>query len=66
MRISYDSKSKRVTVTFRGRVSVLTGEYETEREAVKAGEDYCRRNGWNDKPAPTVGRSMLKKHTYNL
>ena len=66
MRIGYDSKSKQVTVTFRGRVTTLNGEYETERAAIKAGEEYCRRNGWVDKPPPTLGRSMLKKHIYNL
>jgi hypothetical protein len=66
MRVSYDAASKLVTVTFRGRVLTLKGEYETEREGIKAGEDHCRRHGWSEKPTPTVGRSMLKPRTFNL
>jgi len=66
MRISYDAASKLVTITFGGRVITLNGEYETERDAVKVAEDHCRRNGWIEKPTPTVGRSMLRPRTFNL
>jgi hypothetical protein len=66
MRISYDGQSKHVTVTFRGQVITLTGEFDDERVAIKTGEDHCRRKGWIEKPQPTVNRSMLKPRTFNF
>ena len=46
MKVNYDSTSKRVVIAFRGRITVLPGNYATEDEAVKAGELFCRTHGW--------------------
>jgi hypothetical protein len=46
MKITYDATSKRVVIAFRGRITVLPGTYESEGEAIGAGELFCRRQGW--------------------
>lgn len=46
MKISYDAVSKRVIVAFRGRITVLSGTFETEAEGTEAGEFHCRTHGW--------------------
>ncbi len=46
MRVTYDLKSKRVIVGFRGRIVVLPDFAENEAAAIAAGEAYCRAHGW--------------------
>jgi hypothetical protein len=46
MKITYERESRRVIVSFRGRLTVLPDLYSTREEAVSAGESYCRRQGW--------------------
>jgi hypothetical protein len=46
MNIDYDRGSKTVTVHFRGEKTVLRGPYATREAGKKAGEDFCRRQGW--------------------
>lgn len=58
MKISYDAVSKRVVVAFRGRITVLSGTFETEKEATEAGEFHCRTHGWrpSDQTHTTANR----------
>lgn len=60
MRITYDPKTKRARVAFRGRLVELPAEFDNERDAVRAGEDHCKRNGWIEHPEPPKGESLLK------
>jgi hypothetical protein len=53
MKVVYDQSSKRVVVSFRGRITVLPESFDNESDAVKAGEHYCRQNGWN----PTIPKA---------
>lgn len=46
MKIAYDDSSKRVVVSFRGRIAVLPEACLTREEGVTAGERYCQRLGW--------------------
>ena len=46
MKIVYDAASKRVVVTFRGRITVLPEACESAAEATAAGERFCRLQGW--------------------
>jgi hypothetical protein len=46
MKIVYDGTSRRVVVSFRGRISVLPEACGTPEEGVAAGESYCRNHGW--------------------
>jgi hypothetical protein len=52
MKVAYDAASKRVVVSFRARISVLPGTYESEAAGVEAGESFCRKHGWRPS-APT-------------
>jgi hypothetical protein len=47
MKVSYDAVSHKVTVAFRGRVTILPGQFETQDQADWAGENYCRHHGWH-------------------
>ena len=47
MKITYDPQSKRVVVSFRGRIVVLPDVYDTESAALAAGESHCQRLGWS-------------------
>lgn len=61
MRVVYDEKSKTVAIVFRGRRHELKGPFSTASEGNKAGEDYCRRLGWDCfSPDPHAGRSILR------
>jgi hypothetical protein len=60
MRITYDERSKRVIVAFRGQLLTLPREFENEREATLAGEDYCREHGWVPRASATFGRRVLE------
>jgi hypothetical protein len=46
MSTSYDRTSQTVTVVFRGKKTVLPGTYPTLQAGTRAGEDFCRRQGW--------------------
>jgi len=46
MKITYDPVSRRVVVSFRGRITVLPVFCRTEAEAIVAGEAHCRTQGW--------------------
>ncbi len=48
MDIQYDELSKKVTVTFRGKQVKLPGRYKNRGEGMRAGEQYCRNQGWKD------------------
>ena len=48
MDIQYDELSKKVTVTFRGKQVTLPGRYKNWAEGKRAGEQYCRNQGWKD------------------
>lgn len=50
MKITFEPRSRTVMVKFRGRLTVLPGQFGSEGEAVSAGETFCRQCGW--RPAP--------------
>jgi hypothetical protein len=60
MRITFDPATKRARVAFRGRLIELPGSFDTELDAVRAGEEHCKRNGWVERPEPTNAESLLK------
>ena len=47
MKIAYDDRSRRVVVSFRGRLVVLPEPCGTREEAQAEGESYCRRLGYS-------------------
>lgn len=47
MKVSYDPRSRRVVVAFRGRIVVLPEHADDETKAIAAGEAYCREHGWS-------------------
>ena len=57
MRISYDADSRRVRLTFRGRIIDLPARCTSEAEAIRAGEAYCWYHGWRPRPAPAARTS---------
>jgi hypothetical protein len=60
MKITYEPRSKRVVVAFRGRITILPESCETELQAVAAGESHCRRAGWNPADPAKDGRKLLR------
>jgi hypothetical protein len=58
MKVVYDRLSKRVVVSFRGRITVLPESFEQEAEAVKAGENYCKQHGWVSKNGKSRSASL--------
>ncbi len=60
MKVTYEPRSKRVVVAFRGRITVLPDPCETEAQAVAAGEAYCRRAGWNPADPAMDGQKLLR------
>ena len=46
MQIIYDVLKKGVFVVFRGKSEYLVGPFVNQREAIKAGEQYCLDRGW--------------------
>ena len=62
MHITHDSRTHKVTVTFRGRIVELPEPCETEDQAIHAGEAYCAEHGWRPaKPRDShAGRSILR------
>ena len=57
MKVHYDVTARSVTVSFRGRVVTLPGQYATPEEAQWAGEAFCRENGWQPKSTKRPFRS---------
>jgi hypothetical protein len=47
MKVTYDPVSKRVVISFRGRITVLPEDCASEPEAIMAGEQHCRKLGWS-------------------
>lgn len=60
MRITFEPRSGRVAVRFRGRLTVLPGTFGTEAEAMHAGETYCRQRGWRPGPPRPVPPAILR------
>lgn len=60
MRITFEPRSGSVFVWFRGRLAVLPGAFDTEDEALAAGETYCARLGWRPGPPRHVPRVQLR------
>lgn len=58
MKITYDPKSKRVVVAFRGRITVLPDLFENEELAIAGGEHHCRLLGWNAQDKETSKRKL--------
>ena len=46
MKIAYDNASRRVVVSFRGRIVVLPEPCPTQDEGIAVAERYCRNHGW--------------------
>ncbi|MCR6502043.1 hypothetical protein MUO32_23730 [Shinella sp. CPCC 101442] len=46
MQIIYDVLKKGVFVEFRGVAHYLGGPFSSQREAVRAAEEHCRKLGW--------------------
>ena len=44
--IAYEGATGTVTVTFDGRGHVLPKRYRTQAEGMRAGNDFCRQQGW--------------------
>jgi hypothetical protein len=63
MKIRFDRESGQVTVTFRGRITVLPGNFTDEAMAVRAGERHCQSLGWGSIPNAGArgGHSLLHK-----
>jgi len=63
MRVTFNEAAKTVTVNFRGRVAILPGPYTAGDEGIRAGEDYCRKQGWANRPQDErAGQSMIKRN----
>jgi hypothetical protein len=59
MNFTYDEKSGKVSVAFRGRIVVLSETYATENYARAAAESFCKRQGWAGKENADP-RSLLR------
>lgn len=53
MQIVFDAVSKMVVVIFRDELS-FHGPFESRSAAYTAGEDHCRRMGWEDRLSPAT------------
>ena len=51
MQIVFDLVSRTTIVSFRGKIKTL-GPFLDRREAIHAGEQFCREQGWNDAERP--------------
>ncbi len=60
MKIVYDAPSKRVVVSFRGRITVLPEPCDTVAEATAAGERFCSLQGWSPHPSPSQGKGSMR------
>jgi hypothetical protein len=48
MNVIFDSVSKAIVISFRGKLLYLPGPYLDRKAAVAAGEQRCRELGWQD------------------
>jgi hypothetical protein len=48
MAVIFDTVSKAIAISFRGKVIYLPGPYLNRKTAVAAGEQRCRELGWLD------------------
>jgi hypothetical protein len=46
MSFQHNAILNRGTVMFRGKKTVLSGQYDTYQQVKEAAEEYCRKNGW--------------------
>lgn len=60
MKLVYDAHTKRMVVSFRARLTVLPATYESEQEAIQAGEQFCRQHGWKPETA-TANHGVLRR-----
>jgi hypothetical protein len=60
MKVTYAPHTRTVVVNFRGRVTVLPGTYDTEGEGVRAGEGFCRQQGWRPAPPRPASRAPFR------
>jgi len=51
MQIIFDMVSRTTVVSFRGMIKMF-GPFEDRWEAIHAGEQFCRDNGWIDTSIP--------------
>jgi hypothetical protein len=61
MKIAYDQNTRKATVAFRGKLTVLPNEFCSEAEATRAAEKYCEGQGWVREPAKDSARSILRQ-----
>jgi hypothetical protein len=47
MSIQYEHDTGKVIIHFRGKRIILRGPYPTREAGTKAGEEFCRRQGWS-------------------
>ena len=65
MKITHEAATRGVTLTFRGRVIALPGQFATELEGIRAGERYCTGLGWR-LPLPSSSHSMLTRRAIRI
>lgn len=58
MQIVFDLVDRTVVVSFRDTVKML-GPYADRKEAIHAGEQFCRDRGWDDSLSPALGSPRL-------
>jgi hypothetical protein len=61
MRISYDKASRKVTVSFRGRITAIDGLFASEADAIRAGEIFCWKLGWHPEEKSTSTVSLMRR-----
>ncbi len=61
MRVTFNDATNAVAVSFRGRLITLSGPYPSRETAIRAGEDYCRKQGWIDRSDERAGLSIIKR-----
>nr|WP_314092868.1 hypothetical protein [uncultured Shinella sp.] len=50
MQIIYDVVKKGVFIEFRNRSHYLEGPFPSQRDAIRAAEEHCRKLGWQHEP----------------
>jgi hypothetical protein len=48
MTLIFDPVTKGIVVSFRDKITYLTGPFDDRKAAVRAGEAMCRKLGWKD------------------
>jgi len=60
MTIIYDLITRTCVVSFRGKMTILKGPFASQENAIAAGEEFCRENGWVDTSKRIDVRDILK------